>query len=1136
MSMSNYNNHRSGRWTDKMEARKCLVFSILVGILLLVLPIVAGAATIDSGKCGDNLSWTLDDEGLLTISGSGEMTSHPWDASLIRQVIIEEGSTNIRNSAFENCANLVKVTIPNSVTKIDKYAFSGCSSLTSITIPDNVSIIGICAFGSSSMELHASINSSAAKALSKASYSFNPVGTPYYLKYLYSEDEISGLEIIKCNKNITSLIIPEGVTDIGRSAFEYCNELTSIVLPDGLKSIGNWAFSGCNSLNNITLPDTLTSIGGRAFYGCSNLDHIILPDSVDSIGQSAFGYYTETIKVFASMDSVAAHALSKANHGFRLSEYPYDLMYLYSDNEVIGLEVSNCDKDIVSISIPHGVTSLGERAFYKCKSLKSIILPEGLKSIGEDAFYDCISLTDITIPEGVTSIGEDAFNYCTSLKSIIIPESVSTIGKNAFCNCQYLTYVKMPTHLTEIPDGAFWCCDLRSLTIPNSVTSIGDYAFCWCEHLSDITIPENVTSLGNYSFAYCKGIKGITIPDSVTHIGESAFAYCTFSSIIIPPNVIRVENRAFSDNDNFRKITILGQNTELGLNLFQRYDINVYCYEGSSAETWADNQGYNTFLIGNLLPEDDFAVEIPIRYFRLGCGYSKDLHGTIFPFGDPTTIKWDIDDPNIVSLENGIVTALSEGTATITATYGNSSCSVTVVTYNSPTKIILETTEQYATVNYSVRVPAYTCIPENSTTYLTWEYEFQQLEDETYGSATYTNSFVSADYPCNVIMHATSSEGLTAECIAHFYYPVTKIKFDQEELNIPVGADHQLFANVIMRNQSCINRFITFSSSDETIATVDENGKVHTLNAGDVTITATSQSNKSASVIFHVITPCETHVPVIDPYDPATCSATGKTEGSHCAVCGKILIEQAIIPIQDHDWSNVKYVWSDDCSSVTATRYCGPKKDHIETETVGTYYKLLQPATCEVPGITRFTSDQFMNPAFSRQTTEKSQLGDHNWGAPEYEWADDCSTATAFRVCTVNAAHKDTETKSSELIVTKSPTNNKPGSVTCRVVFENAVYEPQEKEKAIPALKDMNTLYLPAQLTAIEDQAFSGVICEAVIIPDSCEQIGSDAFADCLNLKYVWIPKSIDIANIADTAFEGCNGVILDYEQTQQEE
>ena len=82
----------------------------------------------------------------------------------------------------------------------------------------------------------------------------------------------------------------------------------------------------------------------------------------------------------------------------------------------------------------------------------------------------------------------------------------------------------------------------------------------------------------------------------------------------------------------------------------------------------------------------------------------------------------------------------------------------------------------------------------------------------------------------------------------------------------------------------------------------------------------------------------------------------------------------------------------------------------------------------------------------------------------------------------------------------------------------------------------MNTLYLPAQLTAIEDQAFSGVICEAVIIPDSCEQIGSDAFADCLNLKYVWIPKSIDIANIADTAFEGCNGVILDYEQTQQEE
>ena len=117
MSTGNYTNCRSGRWTDKKEARKRLVLSILIGIFLLVLPLFASATTIDSGKCGDNLSWTLDDEGLLTISGSGEMTSHPWDTSLVRQVLIEEGVTSIGNSAFEYCANIIKVTIPNSITK-----------------------------------------------------------------------------------------------------------------------------------------------------------------------------------------------------------------------------------------------------------------------------------------------------------------------------------------------------------------------------------------------------------------------------------------------------------------------------------------------------------------------------------------------------------------------------------------------------------------------------------------------------------------------------------------------------------------------------------------------------------------------------------------------------------------------------------------------------------------------------------------------------------------------------------------------------------------------------------------------------------------------------------------------------------
>ena len=162
-------------------------------------------------------------------------------------------------------------------------------------------------------------------------------------------------------------------------------------------------------------------------------------------------------------------------------------------------------KNIKSVVIEDGVTSIGDCAFENCNNLTSTTIPDSVTSIGNYAFRRCTSLTNITIPDSVVSIGDYAFSACTSVTSIIIPDSITNIGYETFSNCSSLT----------------------SITIPDSVTSIGDYAFAICYRLTSITIPDSVTSIGNSAFYNCSALASITIPDSVTSIGANAFEGCT---------------------------------------------------------------------------------------------------------------------------------------------------------------------------------------------------------------------------------------------------------------------------------------------------------------------------------------------------------------------------------------------------------------------------------------------------------------------------------------------------------------------------------------------------------------------------------------------------------------------------------
>ena len=227
--------------------------TILTIAFLSSMLMYANAFAAATGRCGDSITWTLDDSGNLTLSGSGEMWNNdygdsPFKDYEIRKATVEYGITSIGESAFLGCRGMTELTLPNSVRSIGDGAFSGCSGLTELTLPNSVTSIGDCAF-------------------------YGCTG-------------------------LTELILPNSVSSIGDIAFTYCSGLEKITVESGNSCYDSR--DNCNSIidtefntlivgcKNSVIPNSVTSIGYYAFYGCSGLTELTLPDSVASIGDGAF--------------------------------------------------------------------------------------------------------------------------------------------------------------------------------------------------------------------------------------------------------------------------------------------------------------------------------------------------------------------------------------------------------------------------------------------------------------------------------------------------------------------------------------------------------------------------------------------------------------------------------------------------------------------------------------------------------------------------------------------------------------------------------------------------------------------------------------------------------------------------------
>ena len=247
------------------------VMSMLLALVMVVgmvplLPLQVNAAEATSGTCGKNLTWTLDADGTLTISGTGAMYNYnqnnrvPWP-STIKKISLTDGITSIGNYSFKDCSSLNRIYIPNSVTSIGSAAFKNCKNLKNVVIPNSVTFIG----GSTFMDCSSLININIPDSVSSINYS-----------------------MFKNCKKLTNITIPNSIKSISSNAFENCESLYNLTIPNSTTSIEEAAFKGCKQLKNIVIRGRITSINSELFKDCTSLEYIFIPGSVTSIGIRAF--------------------------------------------------------------------------------------------------------------------------------------------------------------------------------------------------------------------------------------------------------------------------------------------------------------------------------------------------------------------------------------------------------------------------------------------------------------------------------------------------------------------------------------------------------------------------------------------------------------------------------------------------------------------------------------------------------------------------------------------------------------------------------------------------------------------------------------------------------------------------------
>jgi len=531
----------------------------------------SASAEVASGTCGDNINWTLDENGKLTISGTGDIyryaTNNPspfYKNLSIRSLVIEEGVTSLSYCMFFGCTNLEKVSIASTVTSIAYGVFDmtkwienqknespfviingilidANDCIDEITIPQNVRVIG---------------------------------------KFAIT------------TKNVWKVNIPEGVEIIDEYAF-YGSGLKAVNIPDSVTTIGPGAFKNCD-LWSLTLGKGVKYIYSSAFKGCSKLTDIVIPDSVEYLGYAFHGL--NNLYIGSGVKELDAGFIRDVNNVEISEANPYykavdGIVYDKQNNTLFSIS-----KEKKHLYFEDGVTKIPDHLSDSNYELEYCIIPETVIEIGQFAFSGCCSLKSISLSSNLRKIASTAFDTCSSLDSIIIPDSVKEIGDSSFRN------------------GG-----LKSVDFSNNpeLSILEPYMFQSCSNLNQIEIPQNINEIEPEAFESCSSLKKVILHEGLEYIGDCTFNKCEkLKSIKIPKSVILIGTHAFGyDYENYY------YNDEHIVNETKYSDFTIYCYEGTEGERYAKDNGFKYVLLEEC--KHEYTVQtVPASCLKFG----YDLH------------------------------------------------------------------------------------------------------------------------------------------------------------------------------------------------------------------------------------------------------------------------------------------------------------------------------------------------------------------------------------------------------------------------------------------------------------------------------------------------------------------------------
>lgn len=728
-----------------------------------------------SGNCGDSAAWELSEDGILTISGSGSVTSRPWYEyrTAICSVVVEEGITELCNEAFAYCERLTDAVLPDTLVVIAPYTFLQCSVLREIVLSENLV-------------------------------------------------KISGSAFSNC-RNLESISFPDSLTTIEAYAFHNCTGLTEIRLPQYIASLGQEAFAGCSSVTTITFeglkppsvwktfeninditgyyPGTEQWKNSSFFDSCggniewiateveetkpiswielttkpSKIQYVQNQDKLDVSGGVITVYYTDdttdTVEVTSDMVSGFYNTVvgkrwltvwyqgystsyqiavvesadqplimrSEVDEGNSKQIYRLDeslqldgavLILEYSDGTVENIDITRQmlpDFD-TSTTGYHWIEVQYKGELYSGFSYEVVEDSDLRGSCGEDANWEIYGDGRLCISGSGSVTSYPWSNYRSLIKSVEIYHGITELCDHAFAWCERLNEVNLPPTLEKIGYNAFYNCPkLTSISIPENVTCIEQSTFSECAGLTVVELPEGLAEIGYRAFAGCTNLNAITFPQNVTDIEQSAFEGCTgLTEIEFPKKLDYLGYRAFADCTNLNKITFESKESPNGgSETFEGVTATGY-YPGTTY--WNDDWFFEN-CGGEIewIATGETVDSISFNKDYLECYVSGEGVGwTLSVTGVPSYLGIDCDfsaDSDVIQLGKTNSTyctfsTLKAGTATVTATDKRSGCTATAtVVVKEPKVISCGYGENLVTDDGSIEA-YYAFTPEESGAYI----------------------------------------------------------------------------------------------------------------------------------------------------------------------------------------------------------------------------------------------------------------------------------------------------------------------------------------------------------------------------------------------------------------------------------